>query len=162
MIPSPLHLDSYFFTKIALDICPEACDAPGEGRLEANCDCQNHESESAKWMVNLKIRQVPDDERGCPAYTFDMQVVGFFEVAAAYPAGKAEQMVRANGPAVLYGVVREMVTTLTARGPFPMVTLPSVTFVDEAQAVTTRKPTGKRKASAAKKTTTRSPRKRKV
>ena len=151
MIPSPLRLENYFFTKIALDICPEVCDDPGEGRLDANCDCQNHESECAKWMVNLKVRQVADNERGCPVYTFDMQVVGFFEVDAGYPAEKAEQMVRANGPAVLYGTIREMVATLTARGPFPMVTLPSVTFIDEAkQSSYPEKPKHKKVASSVK------------
>jgi len=35
-----------------------------------------------------------------------------------------------NGPALLYGAAREMLCNLTARGPWPVVCLHSVTFVE--------------------------------
>jgi preprotein translocase subunit SecB len=43
------------------------------------------------------------------------------------------QLVETNGPAMLYGALREMIYTLTSRGPWPAVTLKSVTFLNSAE-----------------------------
>ena len=132
MIPSPLHLETYFFTEIQVEACPEGCDSPGEGELASSVEVSRHEDDSGKWMVQLGIRQSEDEAKGCPEYTFKIQVVGLFKVDKEFPLEQAEHLVRANGPAVLYGAVREMVANLTSRGPFSTVELPTVTFIDEA------------------------------
>lgn len=159
MIPSPLHLKTYFFTKIQLVACPKGCDTPGDGAFASQVEYARHEKDPSKWMVQLGVRKTEDDEEGCPEYTFEIQVVGLFAVDAEFPKEKAERMVRANGPAVLFGAVREMVANLTARGPFPPVTLPTVTFVDEAHSpsVGASKPesAGKRSKPKAKKRRTK-------
>ena len=134
MIPSPLRLKSHFFTTIHVDACPQGCETSGEGAFSSQVEFARHEGDPAKWMVQLAIRKDADDRERCPEYTFDIQVVGLFEVDTKYPPEKAEGLVRANGPAVLFGAIREMVANLTARGPFPAVELPTVTFVDDASA----------------------------
>ncbi len=132
MIPSPLRLDNYFFTKIHMDACPKGCEKPGEGVTSSKVECLKHKDTPNKWMVQAEVRKADDKEKGCPEYTFHVQVVGLFEVAEAFPAEKAEKMVRTNAPSVLYGAIREMIANLTARGPFPAIKLPTVTFIDEA------------------------------
>jgi len=133
MIPSPLHLETYFFTEIHLAACPKGCETPGNGAFASNVEVARHEDDPSKWMVQLGIRKSEDDEAGCPEYTFEIQVVGLFVVDKEFPAERTENMVRANGPAVLFSAVREMVANLTARGPFAPVQLPTVTFVDECK-----------------------------
>jgi preprotein translocase subunit SecB len=133
MIPSPLHLETYFFTEIHLVACSADCETQGDGMFTSQVECARHGDDPSKWMVQLGVRKAEDDEEGCPEYTFEIQVVGLFDVDKEYPSQKAESMVKANGPAVLFGAVREMVANLTARGPFPPVELPTVTFVDECK-----------------------------
>ena len=98
MIPSPLHLESYFFTEIHLVACPAGCDTPGDGMFASHVEYARHEDDPSKWMVQLGIHKAEDDEGGCPEYTFEIQVVGLFHVDKEYPAEKAESMVQANGP----------------------------------------------------------------
>ena len=133
MIPSPLHLEKYFFTKIHVDACPNSCEKAGKGLFTAKVSCMKHKDAERKWMVQLELKQVQDKNDGCPEYSFHVEVVGFYEVSKNYPEEKAEALVRANGPALLYSAARELIATLTCRGPFAPVNLPTVTFIDEAR-----------------------------
>ena len=132
MIPSPLHLEKYFFTKIHVDACPNSCEKAGKGLFTVKAACMKHKDAERKWMGQLELKQVQDKEVGCPEYTFHVEVVGFYEVSKNYPEEKAEALVRANGPALLYSAARELIATLTCRGPFAPVNLSTVTFIDEA------------------------------
>jgi preprotein translocase subunit SecB len=134
MILSPLALQTHFFTKVNVDACPEACDAAGEGALSSSIEFQQHEDDSQKWLVNLGVRREnSSDEEGCPEYTFDVEIVGIFEVDEDYPQDSVDKLIRANAPAMLYGAVREMLLNVTGRGPFGPCSLPTVTFIDEAE-----------------------------
>jgi hypothetical protein len=82
-------------------------------------------------MVTLRV-VLADKEGDDPVpYTGEIEAVGFFSVDQTWPEGNVGQLVVVNGPAVLYGMVREMVAGLTARGPHKPITLPTVTFVDQ-------------------------------
>lgn len=131
MIPSPLRLDTHFFTKIQFEACEKNAKNVADGVINTHSQCRQHKEEPEKWMVTLGLRQEEDKGKGCPTYTFQFEVVGFFTVDKKYPAEKAEALVQANGAAILYGAIREMVANLSARGPFAQVNLPTVTFVDE-------------------------------
>lgn len=133
MIPSPLHLEKYFFTKVHVDACPNSCEKSGKGLFTVKATCMKHKDEERKWMVQLDLQQVKDKDEACPEYSFHVEVVGFYEVSKDFAAGKAEALVRANGPALLYSAARELIATLTSRGPFAPVNLQTVTFVDEVK-----------------------------
>lgn len=135
MKPSPLQLESYVFTRIHMDACedPECLEVEGAGQFQVNTQCQQHNEEPSRWMVTIRVSVSQKDGEQCPPYIFDIEVVGFFQVAEEYPAEKKAPMVKANAPAVLFGAVREMITNITARGPYPRFDLPTVTFIDEAQ-----------------------------
>lgn len=151
MMPSPLRLDAHFFTKIHLDACEKGAKEAVPGVLSAQVQCSQHKDERRKWMVTLGLRQQEDKEKGCPQYTFQFEVVGLFTVDEKYPVEKAEALVRANGAAILYGAVREMVASLSARGPFAQVNLPTVTFVDEVVMQKAQELKEKRKTAAGEK-----------
>lgn len=135
MIPSPLSLETYFFTHVEVDAQPVDADNLGEGGFSSHLECARHEDEPGKWLVELGLKLDEDEEDGCPPYTFRVETVGLFAVEPEYPEKKVEAMVRVNGAAVLYGFIRELVANLTARGPFPQVHLPTVTFIDEVETI---------------------------
>lgn len=134
MKPSPLQLDSYAFTRIHLDACesPECMELKHTGQFQVNTRCQPHNEDPSRWMVTISVSFGKEENKRCPPYILDVEVVGFFKVADDCPQDKQAALVRANGPAVLFGSVREMIAGLTARGPYPRVDLPTVTFIDEA------------------------------
>ena len=128
MIPSPLQLKDYFFSRVHVDACQSGCE--DAVAWEAQTEVRQNKDESRSWLVRLILKQEATEEH-CPLYTFELDVIGIFEVVERYPAEKRESLVRANGPAVLFGAAREMLAFLTNRGPHPGVVLPTVTFVDE-------------------------------
>lgn len=127
MIASPLRLDSYFFTRVRFEACPEG--KAKAARVDEKHRVLRNEKDPSRWMVSLNVVQEKTAEC-CPTYTFDVEVFGLFSIDEAYPAEKRDALVHANGPAVLYGAVREMVAYLSSRGPHPQVMLNTVTFVD--------------------------------
>ncbi len=133
MIKSPLTLEMYFFTNIRMEAQTEAEGEIGEGVIRTYLHSSQHEEDPRSWRVILGLKQSGDKEKGCPYYTFLFEVAGLFSVDEDYPAEKTEQLIRVNGAAVLYGAIREMAANLSARGPYPSITLPTVTFLDEAQ-----------------------------
>lgn len=69
-------------------------------------------------------------------YTFKVSLVGYFHVdqnAIGNNEQSATILLYANAPALLYAAARELLATATARGPYPAVILPSVSFVDDAE-----------------------------
>ena len=55
--------------------------------------------------------------------------MGLFRVVDGWPPEKLPLLVEANGAALLYGAIRELLLNLTSRGPWPQQALRSVTFV---------------------------------
>jgi len=55
------------------------------------------------------------------------EIVGFFAVAPTFE-GDPDRLVQISGTSLLYCAVREMVCNLTARGPWPMLCLPTLNF----------------------------------
>ena len=144
MIKSPLALEMYFFTNIQMKAQAGAEDGSSQGALRTYLHSSRHEDDPRRWHVSLGVEQAEDKDGGCPFYTFSFEVSGLFSVDKDYPAEKTEQLIRVNGAAVLYGAIREMAANLSARGPYPPVNLPTVTFVDEARP---EKSKSKKKAS---------------
>ncbi len=130
MIPSPLQLEQYFFTRIELHAHPEAHPEQETG-FAVDVNCARHEEDPRRWMITLTVVLKGEEDDSPPAYTGDFEIVGMFRVTDEYPEDNAPKLAHINGAAILYGTVREMVTNMTARGPFPPILLPTATFIDE-------------------------------
>jgi preprotein translocase subunit SecB len=131
MNTSPLQLDRHFFTKIHLDAHPHA-DAAAKPRLQAEVDVAPAENEPRRYQLTLRLKVVPPPDKKLP-YTAEIHVVGLVRVAPSWPEETLHQLVEVNGTALLYGAAREMLCNLTARGPWPMLSLHSVSFVPPAK-----------------------------
>jgi preprotein translocase subunit SecB len=128
MSNSPLLLDRYFFVKTLLEAQSKA-DLKAINSIETNVELSKAEGKPGDYLISLTVRLLPHEESQ-PAYLGEFVVMGFFKVHSEYPAEKCDKLVSVNGASMLYGVVREMVANLTARGPWPMLTLVAMSFSD--------------------------------
>jgi preprotein translocase subunit SecB len=128
MSQSPLQLDRYFFVKISLEANAKG-DPKAVYNIEAKTDVSRDESQERHYLVSLTVRLTPLDEAQ-PCYVGEVVVMGYFQVHQDYPAEKCDKLVAMNGASMLYGAVREMVSNLSARGPWPMVVLAPMNFAD--------------------------------
>jgi preprotein translocase subunit SecB len=124
---SPLWLLSHRFTEVSLKA--SADEKPtGQFALETSRSLRPHTEDPHKFLLVLTIRlgsNSPDKE---VPYTAMLTIEGEFEVAAAYPESKRDELVNITGASMLYGACREMLANLTARSSHGMSTLPSVSF----------------------------------
>ena len=127
----PLRLETYYFTKVAVSADP--CYEPQEGvapaiTIDTDVGLGQHSSDPNRWMVTLGVHAKSPDEKPIP-YNVDLEVVGFFRVEPEVEQGKAPALVQANGAAILYSAAREFLLTITGRGPWPPIALPTTNFL---------------------------------
>jgi preprotein translocase subunit SecB len=127
MNPSPLQLERHFFTKVHVDAHPDG-DAAFKGELQTQVELAQAERDPKRYQLTLRLKLVPAGDKK-PRYTAEIHVVGVVRVSPTWPEPEVQKLVQANGPALLYGAAREMLCNITGRGPWPMVCLHSVTFV---------------------------------
>ncbi len=101
--------------------------------LTVDMECAAEKDDQRKWQVTLKLKHQGTADANSP-YSFSLEMVGFMQVAKSYPEPQVERLVRTNGPSMLFGVAREVLRDLTARGPHVTVFLPSVSFYESPHA----------------------------
>lgn len=127
----PLRLERYFYTKIVCLANPEFKPAE-EGQtakieLQSHSQLMRHAEDEMRWQVVLDLKTPSMEESGSP-YELDFQIVGFFQVSDDYPADKMEKLVGINGTSMLYSSARDFIMTISSRGPWPPIFLPTVTY----------------------------------
>lgn len=145
----PLSLERYFFTKVELETHVDAeQSAPNE--IQTEVEVGQAKDKPSRFQVVLRLKLLPP-AKGSASYTGQFHVVGFFRVADQWPKAKTQQLVQANGAALLYGAIREMVANLSARGPWPPLHLPTVTFIEPEASEAATGPKAKPPAKLTKK-----------
>ena len=147
----PLRLETYYFTKVAVSADP--CYEPQEGvapaiTIDTDVGLGQHSSDPNRWMVTLGVHAKSPDEKPIP-YNVDLEVVGFFRVEPEVEQGKAPALVQANGAAILYSAAREFLLTITGRGPWPSIALPTTNFIGAGKATGKGPPRSRRKRKSA-------------
>lgn len=135
MIASPLRLEWYFIKELRVawqpEFDPSESSAVSVSDLSVEVVPSQNQEDPFKWAFEVSIALEDNTGKRFP-YVFHIALAGFFEISKVYaeknPDG-AELLAIVNGPAVLYSAAREHITTLTSRGPYPEVILPTVTFL---------------------------------
>jgi preprotein translocase subunit SecB len=122
-----LQLERYFYPHIMVKADP-AFKGKEEfsGKLALKTKLTPISQEERRWEVSLRITTVPQDHP--TAYNLELETVGIFKVSPDFPEEEIESLVRIAGSSTLYSAAREFLLIITGRGPFGVVTLPSVTF----------------------------------
>jgi preprotein translocase subunit SecB len=128
MLPGPLQLNQSVVESVTLkayDGLPSAASlnittTPSFGRNNADKN---------QWMVKLKVAFKGAEDKIAP-YDGEITIAGVFTITPDRPEDGILKLVATHCPMFLYSTAREIVATLTARGPHGMLTLPTVIFND--------------------------------
>jgi preprotein translocase subunit SecB len=131
---SPLQLEAYFVTDLSYrtsqEFNPAKAPKLDAGDLAVVSEIQPIQNEQRRWQITLNVKLEPKSAANSPC-SFSVTLVGIVWATPKLPSESLDLLVRTNGPAMVYGVAREMVRDLTARGPFAAICLPSVSFLPE-------------------------------
>lgn len=82
------------------------------------------------WSVEMSVSQTLKEGQNFP-YQFKVSLVGFFACPPNPPPDfDEERFVRVNGSSMLYGAAREIIRSLTARGPWKELFIPGISFYE--------------------------------
>lgn len=135
MQASSLQLDNSAITRLkveanksfpkdrAKDRFANFSDAGLESTVEFGSDADN----LRRFFVKLDMRMLGTEEHPTP-YIVDVEIIGIFVCTGSDPSSD-EKLAEINGPAVLYGSIRELVMQITSRGPYPPLIMPTVNFI---------------------------------
>lgn len=78
------------------------------------------------WLVKLDVQFKSGTNADAAPYIGEISVAGIFSLDPSFPAEKTEEMVYLNGGALLYGMARELLSSLTSRGIHGAILLPTL------------------------------------
>lgn len=131
---APIQLENYFIKALRFD-------------LRAGFDSRESLDDKVAlpdFNINSNVTQDTDDTRLCRCeltieltddpnnkfpYTFAIALVGIFRVSSKYSDDKVDLLIKVNAPSIMYSAAREIVLSISGRGGYPPVLLPSVSFV---------------------------------
>jgi|SRR5579859_1401621 len=101
------------------------------GTLMTNVEFRGsaHHEDKRNWMLNVRVSLKRANENPIP-YEGVIECVGIFKVSPQWPEDQIEKLVMVNGTSLVYGSIREMICSITARSAFNMLTLPSQSFLE--------------------------------
>lgn len=131
-----------------------------------------HRIKKREWVVMLGVKlDKPNEETECQVpYFYKLEIAGVFDVHPKFPIAAdyektkltpkesdeiIQRRVELNGPAMLYGIAREKIRSLSASSSFPEILIPTVTFDRQDKSGTKKLPATKAQKPK------RSPRKKK-
>lgn len=141
MKASSLQLESSAVTRLHIEATKdlkgvdpaERFTAFGEADLGSTVEISADADTPHRHVVRLQVR-LPGSEVQATPYAIDIEIYGIFHCHGP-DHQHDETLLAVNAPAVLYGSVRELVMSATARGPYPMMVLPTVNFIDDGMEV---------------------------
>lgn len=81
------------------------------------------------YVIRLHL-QIKNETGRLTPYNVDVEAIGYFDLLGDVPLADREDIGKVNGASLLYGVLREVVLSLTIRSPWGPLVLPSVNFID--------------------------------
>ncbi len=134
MKPSPLQLEHYFFAEShckALHHSGSPDDLPfgavDPDHFSTDVKMFKGESDPKEYQIHLEIRTNNEAEPDLP-YRLLIHAIGYFKVDPEYDHDRIDHLVQINGASVLYSACRDFALTLTSRGPWGPLMLPTVNF----------------------------------
>ncbi len=79
----------------------------------------------------LGLRYCQDTETSADSYTLNFHLIGTFTFNHDVPEEECPKRVALNGPAILYGALREQIITMTSRSVWGSVVIPPCIFGPE-------------------------------
>lgn len=132
----PLELKKYFFPFVQVTADDEY--EPSEKEITPNFEVKTsleHDEANQVYQVVIEIVVEPEDEESKIPYSIHLIAVGLFFVNADFP--DPEKLLRITGASMLYSAAREFIITVTSRGPWPHVIIPTISFLSDKKQIET-------------------------
>ncbi|RYD30993.1 MAG: hypothetical protein EOP86_18865 [Verrucomicrobiaceae bacterium] len=123
---SPLQLKGHRFTRLHLEGIANGIPSE-EAEVETAATWARHKTNPREWRVDLKVTFEPTRTRNL-AYRGAAEIIGYFDVLEDWPEDECEALIAVNGTSLLYGAVREMILTMSARCSHGEFALPVLRF----------------------------------
>lgn len=126
-----LRLDGYFYERVTLEADPgwPADKSPVTG-VNVKVEVGQHTGKPTRWRVILDVVAQPDQKGQPIPYKIALRCHGFFTVAPLEGLKvDARTLVQITGASMLYSAARDMLLTLSSRGRFGPVLLPTLSFM---------------------------------
>jgi preprotein translocase subunit SecB len=106
--------------------------------LTPKCEVEasQHLKDDSRFRIELTLSSDKDDD--LPPYFFEVTLIGFFRLVGLTPTPAVKGFAINNAATILYSSARELIASVTGRGPFPALVLPTITFIPETDAVGTK------------------------
>lgn len=128
----PLTINKYFFPYVEVAADPEFNPHEQEKQrasIETKVSLETIK-EKDLYQVMLEITLFPEDEKRKVPYSIRLVAVGLFNVD---PNVKdPEKLLEINGASILYSSAREFLITITSRGPWSPIFLPTISFIPQS------------------------------
>jgi preprotein translocase subunit SecB len=152
MSASPLSLDNYYYTSVEIraneHISEEDLEkrTPFGGDVEVQVACGHADGSETDFMVSLTI-ELTAREGHLQSYNGTLSMTGFFTIDPRFPTGEREKLLSIAGPSILYSSARDFIQTITSRGPWPALMLPTISFKENGTPKTAEAPPSKKARS---------------
>ncbi|MCC5790150.1 MAG: protein-export chaperone SecB [Opitutales bacterium] len=128
--PSPVQLRSSHFKEIEVNALEEGS-LENPFSLTPRVETAPSVDHDRIWRIDLTVTIQSDPENPF-AYNGKVRAIGIIEIHPDIDASQVAPFARVNGVTLLYGIIRELVHTLTARSEHGEWILPTLDFRDLA------------------------------
>ena len=118
---TPVDATGFDFRGARFNVALDAGPAPGDSGDDPH-----------SFVVALAIGLEQTDEKPVP-YRVDVAALGLVEVSDIIEVAKRRDLALVNGASLVYGAIRELVTTLTGRSVAGSLVLPTADFRDHSE-----------------------------
>jgi hypothetical protein len=129
MTPSPLQLESSLLLQTEVKAA-EKIPANAAQTIKTRIRIGRSPENELEWNVTLGVTFGRNGKTIDAPYHGDVVAEMRFLIHPDYPAEKRNTLMQVTGASLAYGMVRETVANLTARGPHGTHLLPSVSFFE--------------------------------
>lgn len=86
-------------------------------------------TEGGTWNVALAFLTTNENAKNVCPYEIEVQVLGEFSVSQKLDPSRHDKLVYENGSALLYGAIREMISSITSRSAQGPLMIPTASFM---------------------------------
>ncbi len=129
MVSPQLRVKEYFFPYVRVAADPEF--DPKQNEPTSGLQTKVHldkDSEDNLYQITLEISVEPENEERRIPYKINLVAVGLFMVDEKVE--DPEKLLRINASSILFSAAREYLITITSRGPWPPLFLPTISFLE--------------------------------
>jgi preprotein translocase subunit SecB len=129
-----IHLEDYYLEKVLIERTRSEKEASIDtvtASFDFDYNVQRNADDSHQFALTFIVRDNAKAKTPAPqVYKFDLRLIGFFRFDDNVEEEKMQWLIRFNGGAILYGILRGMVTNMTAAFPEGPIRMPTI-MMDE-------------------------------